>query len=413
VFTPRQRFVNGDTVDIALLHARDRYYNDISEPVSWSFISDQMGPAASELTPIPDTTLTETYCTISAKITDNFTQVDSSSILVMITTHYWSNVYSLESPALVWNGEYLFFYPESLGLSFIPGDTITVQIIRANDIPDYGEPNSFRFETGRWRFFIADEDTLQPYFDNFSPESVFSGREFYIKVDIMDSSGIYVDSASGVPYIMWDNDGELSFTYNLIRLDSLPGTYFVDSAGRGYGWRFITAFAIPPQSETAQFVYRVYACDNDFDLDNPGDRSCGISEIRRVVILNTTGPEISLITPYEGAYSSCPRQQIKIRIYDPQGVDSSTIVFRVMGRVYTLSSPEITYDDSILTFTPLSAYPEGRVEFGIGDVSDMLGNVTPGHSWWFILDQTPPVLSDLYPQSGQEVQEFAPIIRFG
>jgi len=415
VFVPQSDYADGDTVEISLLHARDRYYNDIAEPVSWYFISDQSGPYGSEFTPPPGTITNDTQIDIGLRIQDRFTQVDSNSILLRITTTRGEAVYDLTSPALVWSGNFLTFYPESIGYYFIPGDTVSVSVIRANDMPDLCDPNPFQASTGRWSFYLADEDTLPPRFRNFQPESTFGNIGFNISCDIYDESGIFNDTTGSGVYLIWDNDGELTLTYNIVRMDSVGGSGFVvdDSTCRGcIGARFITTTPVPPQRDDANFVYIVHACDNDIDLDNPDDRSCGFSPLQHIRILNTEGPMLELISPYPGAYSSCPRQPIRILLYDPQGVQRSRIELYVAGQRYDLRSPELSYDDSILTFTPHANLPEGPIIFRISDVYDMLGNVTPGKGWQFISDQRPPEISNLSPSPGSEVPDFSPEISF-
>ncbi|OQX89353.1 MAG: hypothetical protein B6D65_03650, partial [candidate division Zixibacteria bacterium 4484_93] len=100
------------------------------------------------------------------------------------------------------------------------------------------------------------------------------GVPFYIECDIRDTSGVYDDSTGsdgqGV-YLVWDIDGELDTTVSgEVKLSELAPS------------RFRTDEMLSPLFGGEDFVYELFAFDNDFDHSLCEDRTQGRSGVKRV-----------------------------------------------------------------------------------------------------------------------------------
>ena len=170
----------------------------------------------------------------------------------------------------------------------------------------------------------GDDDTGPPSFSAFHPKEVAEGTAFYIKCTISDLSGVYDDSSGadgqGV-YLIWDDDGELSESSYTARMSSsVEGIYVTDEK-------------IPGQSIGEQFIYQVYAYDNDYDWGNEDDRTHGISQKQTVEVLRAPSRAYNYPNPAPAGeytdrtifrYYVASDSDVRISIYDIAGhlVDS-------------------------------------------------------------------------------------------
>ena len=165
-------------------------------------------------------------------------------------------------------------------LSWKPGETHSIYIHALDASGNWGGFDTVIVSVSQ------DDDTIPPDFLSFSPDTVPDTLSFYIRCRIEDISGVYDDNTGsdgqGV-YLLWDNDGEIEMDANEVQLDS-SGSYFY------------TVSPIPPQSPGVDFVYRVYAWDNDFDTYHPLDRSKGESPLMKIVVIDVRAPEIESLS---------------------------------------------------------------------------------------------------------------------
>jgi len=163
----------------------------------------------------------------------------------------------------------LWFQPD---LEWSPGDIADMYL------HIFGKPEPKDIDELHLLFNMVDDDTLGPVFSDFSPEIVSETESFYITCRISDPSGIYDDDTGsgeqGV-YLLWDNDGSLLDDANELQMSSIGGGYFR------------TDTPIGSQTAGEVVIYRVFACDNDFDGFDPQDRSCSSSTVHTVQILGT------------------------------------------------------------------------------------------------------------------------------
>ena len=170
----------------------------------------------------------------------------------------------------------------------------------------------------------SDEDTEPPSFSAFSPGEVVEGVPFYIRCDISDPSGVYDDSSGADgqgAYIVWDDEGKLSEDSHRAQMSLLSSN------------TYITETKIPGQSIGEQFIYQVYAYDNDFDWESAADRSRGVSQEQTVKIVSAPNKVYNYPNPAPSGeytdstvfrYHVSSDSHVKISIYDIAGrlVDS-------------------------------------------------------------------------------------------
>ncbi len=131
---------------------------------------------------------------------------------------------------------------------------------------------------------IVDDDTEPPTFSNFLPVKIPVDESFFILCDITDSTGVYhqgdlydVENPQS-PFtvtLVWDDDGSLTDgSYERVEMQP-KGDHTTSSVTT----TFQTINLIPAQTVGSEFVYVVYACDNDIDFDNIDDIEFGSSLI--------------------------------------------------------------------------------------------------------------------------------------
>ncbi|MFP4458700.1 MAG: gliding motility-associated C-terminal domain-containing protein [Candidatus Zixiibacteriota bacterium] len=143
-------------------------------------------------------------------------------------------------------------------------------------------------------------------------------------------------------------------------------------------------------------------------------RGCGFNYLDTCYSfeINLSAPVLTLIMPFDGAYSSCPGQQIRVHIYDGQGVDTSSIEFNINGTDYDIESPELEYFNDTLIFTPTGIWPDETLYTEI-TAMDILGNeINPPFSFTFYIDTIPPEITETYPADWEYIPEQTPILEF-
>ncbi len=210
-------------------------------------------------------------------------------------------------------------------LNSIPGQTNGIEIIYKvyaydNDY-DYDNINDRMQNSSDILHIFTDDDGISPTFSNFSPTSIEEGLIFDISCDITDVSGVYDDTTGsdgqGI-YLRWDDDGELNIDYaNELKMS------ITDSSGDTF--TVITDIEAPSQSAFNNFVYQVYAYDNDYDDADPTDRKQGISALQSISAYDedTEGPTFNDFSPTDIDENAA--FYVQCDIIDPSGIyDDST-----------------------------------------------------------------------------------------
>jgi hypothetical protein len=243
---------------------------------------DSIGPLVISCNAYPDTSQGAHFCQISGSVSDSTTGmstilaselftdsigVNGTGMLMEVSDGMWDEV--LEDVEL------------RIDISTFPVGDRWIYMHGYDGSDNWGAFDSILI------VITPDDDTLGPAFSDFSPDSTPDTIGFRISCAITDPSGVFDDSTGsngqGV-YLLWDNDGELSVTANETKMSQVAGDTFA------------TDNIIPRQNKGVPFVYEVYAYDNDFDFNEPGDRTQGQSGIQSIVIYDARGPATRYVT---------------------------------------------------------------------------------------------------------------------
>ncbi|MCD6501583.1 hypothetical protein J7L01_03195, partial [bacterium] len=409
-FTPTVPWTDDQMVDVVLARVMDTQGNlPWIGPLRWVWGADLEPPRVLEQIPLPDSHTENPYDAVGFKIKDDFSGLNDESLLFTYTNIAGRSVFppdvrifDIHSPGVTWDGENFSLDPSlaepPIVNSFL--DTICLSVIRAMDSPDYIDidegPNSMN--PVEWCFAVVDDDTLCPVFEFAGPQSVVEGEDFNIWMIITDDqSGVYdpsgdVDS-QGV-YLIWDTDGELDIDFS--------GSV---SMSRSVGDTFKTDLPIGGLIESADFVFAVYACDNDFDGGVAADRSCCWSDSFSIHVIRGPIPEI--LYPQPSEVSTNADQAIVMTIVDSvQGVDSTSIIFGVNGIDHTVGDGNLTFlDDTMVFVPPVDEYfTDGMwVACSLKQALDMTGDSAAPVYWQFFVDLTPPLTGTPDPPQGTVV----------
>ncbi len=391
-------FTNAQRVNAELVRVMDYQGNlPFSGPVRWHFYVDLAPPRIANQSPAPGEVITDHQPRICFDIWDEESGLNIDALLVAIDCRQSRDsippilvTLDRNSPGVTIDGTKFCWDPAAQGFVFWDRDTVCVTVVRAEDSPDYGQPNELPDSLRRWCFYIPDDDTLCPEFSQLAPDSTLQltpSAPFFIQADICDPSGV------SVAWVEWDTDGDLDDgTANIAPLTNVGGN------------TFRTDEEIPGQSELSDFVYRVCACDADADNGDPYDSSCCCSEIMPLYF--GQGPQVEIIEPLPFTVTTNSCQPIILRIWDDEaGVDPSTIVLRVEGSDYTVDGVELIYSGDTLYFIPQPGhcFADGEsVSVELVSALDNAGNGFQGHwAWKFFVDLTPPYVEGTDPIDGQ------------
>ncbi len=117
-------------------------------------------------------------------------------------------------------------------------------------------------------------------------------------------------------------------------------------------------------------------------------------------------PVATVIQPLNGEVSACGNLPIIIRVTDEYGVDPTYFQMIVNGIVINWGDPRLTWDGTFLTYTPITPYPEGVVEWSLARMGDIAGKVvdtSPISGWTFIADYSGPIVGWTSPAIGEIV----------
>jgi hypothetical protein len=258
----------------------DTFGNPMTNPYQFSFTTgsslDTIGPLVISRTVYPDTTQGAHYCSMMGTISDSTTGMSEiyGAETFIDTIGPNGTGQPMQPSDGGWN-EIVEDVNSTIDISSLSLGTHWVFIHGCDNSDNWGLFDSIQI------FVTPDDDTLGPSFSGFLPDSAPDTTSFHIYCEITDPSGVFDDTSGSLGqgvYILWDNDGEISID-NYEREMSLFS-----------GDTFRTDIPIPQQSKNANFVYEVYAFDNDFDFNEPEDRTQGQSGIQNIIIFDSRGP---------------------------------------------------------------------------------------------------------------------------
>ncbi|HHS49653.1 MAG TPA: hypothetical protein ENN07_00865 [candidate division Zixibacteria bacterium] len=117
--------------------------------------------------------------------------------------------------------------------------------------------------------------------------------------------------------------------------------------------------------------------------------------------------------PPDGAIVACPEQEVRIYLWAPGGgVLPETIEFEINGLFLTVDSASVFWDGETLLYVPSEPWADGdsvlchllRAEGHFGGIPEV--------RWGFLMDYSPPVLSNISPSPGDVVARLNPPIEF-
>ena len=107
----------------------------------------------------------------------------------------------------------------------------------------------------------------------------------------------------------------------------------------------------------------------------------------KVVKLDTEGPQVSPISPLDGAIAVGRQSPVQVGLTDATGVNSNSIVLTVgTNAAISLPNPQLAYVGGTLTYTPATNVflgTNGQIVTASVSVADTLGNVTTNFTWSF------------------------------
>ena len=103
-------------------------------------------------------------------------------------------------------------------------------------------------------------------------------------------------------------------------------------------------------------------------------------------------PIPSIIEPEPWIYSACAPESIMVEILDPHGIAPATIELEINGEIFTVDSPEISWEEPVLTYFAVDGWPNtDTIRVSLNHAEDIFGNdISAPLQWAFIVDYEPP-----------------------
>ena len=369
-------FTDGETVSVCVRIADNP---DICPPnvmpdSCWHFVLDLGGPDAYPVSPA-DWTVSSCDDLGAVFYLFDISGIDTSTVRVSVG----SDTLDFSSGMLAYSSPYLTYTPSA---PFSSGDTVVVSLISAEDMLG----NALESEEVVVHYIV---DREPPYVASRFPPPFGTTSDIAqpITIEIRDELSPVDTTGIGVRL-----NGTLYY------LGLTPGIVWDDGFLTMYPDSFGVVFS---EGDTVEVcLYQVW--------DMPD--TCGPNYLASPdcweFYVNLSGPRIAVISPRNNWHISCGEgeQEILVAITDDEGVDTSSIRMSVNGVEYRVGAG-LTYTDTVLSFVPATAWVDGStVDVVITDAADILGNhIGMPYSWRFIVDLTPPVVSDPYPSDGSTV----------
>ncbi len=280
---PQNDFAFSETVFVtAKKEVRDLAGNQMINDDAWVF---RTGSSVDTLPPLtygsfafPNPTEPISYLTVAGIVSDvgrGGSNISAAEFFIDDSTSFRYQMQPV-NPPFDSSREAVYRILDTRVLRLVPGINHKI-FVHGKDISRWGTYDTFTLRV------IQDNDTVPPKFYDFKPDTVPDTIPFRISCRISDSSGVYDDSTGsegqGI-YLIWDNDGELINDSFELQMSRVTGdVYMTDSL-------------INAQTPQANFVYKIYAWDNDtMPGRHPADRKKGTSGIKRIIFTDSRGPK--------------------------------------------------------------------------------------------------------------------------
>ncbi|MFP4458009.1 MAG: gliding motility-associated C-terminal domain-containing protein [Candidatus Zixiibacteriota bacterium] len=330
----------------------------------WSFSINLSGPIANFIMPEDETVTSCNEGPLYLSIRDVNGVVESS-----IEFYIDGEFFTTTSPSASYIGDTLIYTPSP---AWSHGDTVDVMVTAAED--SLGNPIS---DTLEGRFYV---DTSPPHVLPIYPRiggtaagdpvmSIYIYDEIAgidpssIIVDVNDTELRYIDSPAG----MWLSDSE--------------DTIYIDFAAAGLSFE-----------DTAYIEIQI--------ADAPDFCEANSTTFEYFFVVDMVGPEAYFILPDSGAYSSCENQEIRLWLYDDNGLDLESMVFNVNDSTFPWPASELSLNDDTLIFRPTAPFGHGdSITASLMQISDTLGNEHTDEIFTeFYIDIEPPELLEVSPE---------------
>ncbi len=344
-------------------------------------IYDGLGPTA--LLDYPEDSVI-TACAdseVRIVILDNY-GVDFSTVQLRID----GVLYGLSDSEISISGDTIIFTPSA---SFTHLDSVDVVLIDALDFVGNGLIGA----PLEWGFIV---DSQPPVISSLwpVPGDVIADGSPTVSVNVRDypseiDEGYFIVTVDGVSY-SWP-DAALSWDGVWLNFDfAIAGLAFIDGDT-----------AVFCMNRVADGVSPDYCGPNIADLD-----SCWS------FTFDLTGPTAALLVPLDRAFSACPYQTVVFGIDDENGVVVESCAVRIDGTVHDWPDAALSWAGDSLIFTPPGPFADcDTIELSVIEAVDSVGNSLSGsYDWWFVSDQSAPVLNDVDPPPGSLISEASPTI---
>ncbi|MGC9315276.1 MAG: hypothetical protein ACP5G4_06580, partial [bacterium] len=385
-------FESGDRINICVSAWDSPDYCDPNVmDTCWWFEVNPMGPTAEIIEPLPETWSACDDQSVIIGIFDPDGVVDSTVHLEIAGVEVWG-----DDPTVIWSGDTLIYTPME---PWEDGEIVLARLLYAEDVS--GNPLS---ETLSWYFYI---DLSPPIIWDITPAD---GEVIALTSPVFSFS--LHDSLSGLD----DGSVEISIgggTYSIGDI-GFDGTWIGDSFHVVFDC--LDAGIVFSHNDTIEIC--VIAADNP-DYCDPNELVYCWQ-----YLVDIEGPVYSDIfdplthEDLAGLVSSCLDQGFCIELRDSEidhGVDAPSILIRVDGTDYTTASPELSYSDDTLCFSPSSDWEhDDAVVIELISAVDSLGNplLSGGASWSYRIDLEPPYIYGLSPAPGSSVGTLEPTVSF-
>ena len=140
----------------ASLRASDMPGDTLAQPLQWTFFVDTQGPVITSTNPQDGGSVSKTNQLVTVKITDEWSAIDTASIVFLMTVNGVERQYNIYDVALTWNtvDSTLIFDPSVAGVSFADGDSVAISL-QVSDHIDLGVANSLAGGPYTWDFTVT------------------------------------------------------------------------------------------------------------------------------------------------------------------------------------------------------------------------------------------------------------------
>jgi len=352
IFPLTSSFSDGDSVYISVSGFSDIVGN-LGASRGWWLRFDLSPPEIISLIPTPGSVSSRTYQPIGVVATDILSGIDVDSVLFVVDGDEFTGCFVI--------GDTLYFYPDSFGVAFHDGDTVSVCV----SVPDRGGICPPNVADTCWSFLVNQEG---PSVELITPpdRSIISCQNIPIELLITDENGVIPESIG----VVFNEDTfcfpspELSFSDTVLTVD------------------------YPEDFSDTNRLFVVSAYDS---IGNPlGDI------IRFEFYMDTLPPVIEDISPSVGSVIASLPQMTLVLTDDLAGVDSTSIRFSCGDTTLCFGDEFVFYSAGTLCVFADSigfALPEDSLGMCIHltDLATLCGGNVTDSCWYLFVDKYGPL----------------------